>query len=141
MEHDDEPLRIPGFGDAAAAAFGIRDRFRRAHGYALLDADGTVLDLRVCTLRKESIEWAVRWAEGMAKVTPGVTHAVLFSAVRKGVADELREADVELLRDARARLAESDVLLVDWLQCDAEHVRSIDLASDGRGWDQAASVA
>lgn len=140
MEHDDKPLRISGFGDAAATAFGIRGRFRRAHGYALLGDGGNVLNMMVCTKRKESIDWAVRWAEGMAMVTPGVTHAVLFSVIRNGVADELRESDIELLRVARERLAAVGVLLIDWLQCDGEYVRSIDLAGDGRGWDEMASV-
>ena len=143
MDHNEEPLRISGVGEAMAAAFGIRDRFRRAHGAALLDGDGVVLDLTVFTAKHHSIETALQWA-GCALASGAhrrPDRIILYSAVRRSVADELREADIELLRRARARFAGAGVRVVDWLQCDGKVVRSIDLASDGTGWHDEASVA
>jgi hypothetical protein len=141
VDHNDEPLVLAGFGDAVTAAFGLRERFRRAHGVALLDADGTVVDFTVFTARQHSIECALRWADCSVEYGPPVRQAILYSAVRKSVAGPLREGDVEVLRAARARLAGAGVLVVDWLQCDGSNVRSIDFAADGDGWRQAASIA
>jgi hypothetical protein len=141
MDACDEPLRLNGMADAASAAFGVRRRFRRGHCAAVLDAHGLVLDLTVFTRRHHSIDTAVAWAGCVAVNDGRADRVILYSAMKDGVADELREADIETLRRARRELGEAGVLVVDWLQCDGKHVRSIDFASDGEGWHRAASVA
>jgi len=49
---------------------------------------------------------------------------VLVSAVAAGQARA--DADIEVFRSARERFSELGVLVVDWLQCDGNVVRSID---------------
>src|SRR5437588_10295478 len=123
-----EPLRLHDLADAASAAFGVRRRFRRGHGAAVLDTHALVLDLTVFTLRSHSIETAVAWAGFIATNDARADRVILYSAMKSGVADELRESDVGTLRRARSDLSETGVLRVDWLQCDGKHVRSIDYA-------------
>jgi len=85
---------------------------------------------------------ALTWAACLVGEFDECERLVLFSAYKSGVADELREADVETLRMARERFFKRHgVLVVDWLQCDGDVVRSIDLASDGEGWRLAAAAA
>jgi len=64
-----------------------------------------------------------------------VRRIVLVSAVAAGQARA--DADIEVFRSARERFSELGVLVVDWLQCDGNVVRSIDLAADGEGWQLA----
>jgi hypothetical protein len=134
-------LEITSFTDAIATAFGMRRLFTDAHSAALLDAFGRVLDLTVFSRPDNSIDTALGWAGCFAANDGTVRRMVLLSAVGDSVAHEPREADVEVLRSARVRFAELGVLVVDWLQCDGNVVRSIDLASDGEGWRLAAAVA
>jgi|SRR5438270_7006821 len=135
-------LEITSFTDAIAAAFGVRGRFKFGHGVALLDRRGQVLELTMFTdKRRHFIDTALTWAGLVVTEFDECVRIVLFSAYKSGVADELREADVDLLRSARRRFSEHGVLVVDWLQCDGDVVRSIDLASDGEGWRLAASAA
>jgi len=134
-------LEITSFTDAIAMAFGVRRRFAHAHTAALLDGRGQVLDLTVFSLPASSVDTAVGWAGCFAANEGTVRRMVLLSAVADSVAHEPREADVSVLRGARARFSDLGVLVVDWLQCDGNVVRSIDLASDGEGWRLAATVA
>ena len=134
-------LEITSFTDAIAAAFGVRGRFKFGHGVALLGSAGQVLDITMFTdKRLHTIDTALNWAACLVGEFEECERLVLFTAYKSGVAGELREADVELLRAARSRFAEHGVLVVDWLQCDGNVVRSIDLASDGEGWRLAAAV-
>ena len=135
-----EPLWLHGMADAAGAAFGIRDRFDHAHGAALLDRHGRVLDLTLFTADHHTIKDALGWAGCFMANHEEAERIVLLSAVVDGT-DVLREADIETLRRAREVFGEAGVLVVDWLQCDGKHARSIDFASDGEGWRRAASVA
>ena len=135
-------LEITSFTDAIATAFGIRGRFKFGHGVALVGAGGQVLEITMFTdKRLHTIDTAVAWAACLVDEFDECERVVLFSAFKGGVVDQLREADVELLRCARSRFADSNVLVVDWLQCDGDVVRSIDLASDGEGWRLAAAAA
>lgn len=134
-------LEITSFTDAIAIAFGVRRRFTHAHTAAMLDHRGQVLDLTVFSRPDNSIETALGWAGCFAASDSSVRRMVLLSAVDNGVAYESRQSEVEVLRLARARFADLGVLVVDWLQCDGNVVRSIDLASDGEGWRLAAAVA
>jgi hypothetical protein len=134
-------LEITSFTDAIATAFGVRRQFTHGHTAALLDTFGRVLDLTVFSRPDNSIDTALGWAGCFAANDGTVRRLVLLSAVGNSVAHEPREADVEVLRAARVRFAELGVLVVDWLQCDGNVVRSIDLASDGEGWRLAAAVA
>jgi len=134
-------LEITSFTDAIATAFGVRRRFNHAHTVALLDSYGQVLDLTVFSLPTSSVDTALGWAGCFAANDGSVRRMVLLSAVADSVAHEPREDDVAVLRQARIRFAELGVLVVDWLQCDGNVVRSIDLASDGEGWRLAAACA
>ena len=134
-------LEITSFTDAIATAFGVRRQFTHAHTAALLDSWGRVLDLTVFSRPDNSIDTALGWAGCFAANDGTVRRMVLLSAVADSVAHEPRHADVERLRQARARFGEMGVLVVDWLQCDGNVVRSIDLAADGEGWRLAAAVA
>ncbi len=134
-------LEITSFTDAIALAFGVRRRFTHAHTAALLDSWGQVLDLTVFSRPDSSIDSALGWAGSFAANEGTVRRMALVSAVADSVAHEHRQADVDVLCRARVRFAELGVLVVDWLQCDGNVVRSIDLASDGEGWRLAAAVA
>jgi hypothetical protein len=134
-------LEITSFTDAIAVAFGVRRRYAHGHTAALLDGRGQVLDLTVFSCPDSSVDTALGWAGCFAATDTSVRRMVLLSAVGDGVAHEPREADVDVLRCARVRFAELGVLVVDWLQCDGNVARSIDLASDGEGWRLAAAVA
>jgi hypothetical protein len=134
-------LEITSFTDAIAVAFGVRRRFTHAHTAALLDSRGQVLDLTVFSRPENSVETALGWAGCFAANEGTVRRMVLLSAVEGSVDHEPRAADVDVLYRARARFGEMGVLVVDWLQCDGNVVRSIDLASDGEGWRLAAAVA
>jgi hypothetical protein len=57
-----DDLRIGGFGDAVSAALGIKDRFGRGHGAAILDRNGVVLDLTVFTANRASMTAVLEWA-------------------------------------------------------------------------------
>ena len=133
-------LEITSFTDAIAVAFGVRRHFTFGHGVALVDGGGRVLELRGFADRSHSIETVLTWAERVVPKLDGCERIVLLSAVTSGVADVLREDDVARLRAARRRFAGLGVLVVDWLQCDGDVVRSIDLASDGEGWRLASSA-
>ena len=98
MRACDEPLRLHDLADAASAAFGVRRRFRRGHGAAVLDTHALVLDLTVFTLRSHSIETAVAWAGFIATNDARADRVILYSAMKSGVADELRESDVGSMR-------------------------------------------
>ena len=134
-------LELTSFTDAIAVAFGVRRRFTHAHTAALVDAFGQVVDLTVFSHAGSSVDTALDWAACFASSDGTVRRAVLLSAVRDGVAHEPQQVDLDVLRRARARFNELGVLVVDWLQCDGNVVRSIDLASDGEGWRLAAAVA
>ena len=134
------PLRITSFADAAGAAFGLRDRFTHAHGAAVLDRHGRVLDLTLFTGADHSVDTALDWADCLVLNDERAERIVLLSAVESGVADELRECDLETLRRARQVFGELGVLVVDWLQCDGHDVRSLDLAGDDDGWRRLAPV-
>jgi hypothetical protein len=133
-------LEIMSFTDAIATAFGVRRQFTHAHTAALLDSRGQVLDLTVFSRADNTVETALGWAGCFAANDGTVRRMVLLSAVDAGVDHEPTDADLEVLRLARCRFAELGVLVVDWLQCDGNVVRSIDLASDGEGWRLAAAV-
>ena len=134
-------LEIVSFTDAIAIAFGVRRQFVRAHTAVLVDSRGRVVDLTVFSRPDSMIDTALDWAGCFAVNDGGVRRMVLVSAVDDGVADEPKVEDLELLREARAHFADLGVLVVDWLQCDGNVVRSLDLASDGEGWRLAAAVA
>jgi hypothetical protein len=132
-------LEITSFTDAIATAFGVRRRFTHAHTAALIDGRGQVVDLTVFSLPASSVDTALGWAGCFAANDGSVRRMVLVSAIADSVGHEPREADVAVLHRARVRFAELGVLVVDWLQCDGNVVRSIDLASDGEGWRLAAA--
>jgi hypothetical protein len=134
-------LEIRSFTDGIAVAFGVRRRFTHGHTAVLLDGFGQVLDLTVFSLPASSVDTAIGWAGCFAAGEGTVRRMVLVSAVADGVDHEPTEAEVETLRQARARFADLGVLVIDWLQCDGNIVRSIDLAADGEGWRLAAAVA
>jgi hypothetical protein len=134
-------LEITSFTDAIATAFGVRRRFTYGHTAALLDSWGKVLDLTVFSRPDNSVETALGWAGCFAANDGTVRRMVLLSAVGDSVTHEPKGADLEVLRRARARFSEMGVLVVDWLQCDGNVVRSVDLASDGEGWRLASAVA
>jgi hypothetical protein len=133
-------LEIRSFTDAIAVAFGVRRRFTHAHTAVLVDAFGQVVDLTVFSLRSSSIDTALGWASCfVTNETRCVRRMVLVSAV--SASEEREDADVEVLRQARERFGDLGVLVVDWLQCDGNVVRSTDLAADGEGWRLAHAVA
>jgi hypothetical protein len=133
-------LEITSFTDAIALAFGVRRRFCHGHTAVLLDSSGRVVDLTVFRLPDSSIDTALDWAGCFAACEGTVRRIVLVSAVGERVDHEPVDAEVDALRAARARFTDLGVLVVDWLQCDGNVVRSIDLAADGEGWRLAARV-
>src|SRR6266550_6937133 len=97
-------LEITSFTDAIAAAFGVRGSFKFGHGVALLGRAGQVLEITMFTdKRLHTIDTALTWAACLVGEFDECERLVLFSAYKSGVADELRETDVETLRVARER--------------------------------------
>ena len=115
-------------------------QFARAHSAAMVDGRGEVVDLTVFSRPDSTVDTALGWAGCFAASDGTVRRMVLLSAVADSVAHEPRSAEIELLRQARARFSDLGLLVVDWLQCDGQVVRSIDLAADGEGWRLAAAV-
>lgn len=134
-------LEIRSFTDAIAVAFGVRRRFTHAHTAVLFDAFGQVVDLTVFSLRTSSVDTALGWAGCFVSNESGVRRMLLVSAVTAGEGQRDADADVAVLRQARERFGELGVLVVDWLQCDGNVVRSTDLVADGEGWRLARAVA
>jgi hypothetical protein len=138
--HPHPDLEITSFTDAIAMAFGLRRRFAHAHAAALVGGGGQILDLTVFGRAEHAVDTALGWAGCFAANEGTVRRMVLLSAVGDSVGHEPRAADIDLLRRARARFSDMGVLVVDWIQCDGNVARSIDLASDGEGWRLAAAV-
>jgi hypothetical protein len=134
-------LTIDTFTTAVGAAFGLRDRFTHGHGAAVLDGRGRVLDLTVFAADHHSVDTALGWADCAVRNDARARRIVIISAVTDSVAGELRGADLDALRRARQTFASLGVAVVDWLQCDGENVRSLDLASGGEGWRWPSPVA
>lgn len=118
----EETLYIRDFGDAVGAAMGIKDRFGRAHGAALLDGDGLVLDMIVFTDRAHSIANAIAYVALTAPFMDELRSVVLFSALRRDVRT-IREEDVETFERAKRELGSIRVL--DWIQCNRKDIRSL----------------
>jgi hypothetical protein len=129
----EDPLAIRSFGDAVAEAIVIQEHFGYGHAAAILDDDGVVLDLAAFTAKRHSIDDALDWANCMVLNEPRTTRMVLLSAVRKRVR-ELREADLDILRRARAVFGEQGVEIVDWIQTDGKDIRSLALTAGVGAW-------
>ena len=129
-----DALAIRGFVDAIAEAMAIQQRFRRGHAAAILDDAAALLDLTVFTARDHSIHDALDWASCIALGDHRATRMVLLSAVTTGVRQAC-EADLDVLRRARARFGERGVTVVDWIQTDGEDIRSLAFTLGFDAWD------
>jgi hypothetical protein len=132
-----DALAIRGFADAIAEALAIQQRFRRGHAAAVLDEAGSVLDLTVFTARDHTMHDALDWAGCMVQSDERATRVVLLSAVTTSVRQPC-EADLDVLRRARARLGEQGVTVVDWIQTDGEDIRSLAFTLGIDAWGSAA---
>jgi hypothetical protein len=124
----EEPLRVGRFADAVSIAIGIKDRFGTAHTVALLDGTGHVWDLTAFTSDAAGMAHAVGWAHCMSVSCRHATRMLLVSAVDD--VSTVREDDIRLLQRARLVLADAGIEVVDWIQADADNVRSLTFACD-----------
>lgn len=122
-------LRIGGFGDAAAAVIGLKNRFGHAHAVAVLDDEGIVLDLTAFTGARHTMDTALDWANCCLLNEPEASRFLLLSAVDVDVQD-LREDDIRLFQLARRVFGERGVQVIDWVQADDENVRSLAISCD-----------
>ncbi len=134
-----DTLAIRGFVDALAEAVAIQQRFKRGHAAAVLDDAGTLLDLTVFTARDHSMHDALDWASCIVLGDVRAARVVLLSAATSSVR-QLCEADLDLLRQARARFGERGVTIVDWIQTDGEDIRSLAFTIGIDAWDPPAAA-
>ena len=128
---------IRGFADAIAEALAIQQRFGRGHAAAVLDARGTLLDLTVFTAPDHTMHDALDWAACTVLNDERATRMVLLSAVTTSVRPAC-EADLDVLRRARARFGERGVTIVDWIQTDGDDIRSLAFTIGIDAWGSAA---
>jgi hypothetical protein len=132
-----DALAIRGFADAIAEALAIQQRFERGHAAAILDDAGTLLDLTVFTARNHTMHDALDWAGCIVRGDERATRIVLLSAVTVSVRQPC-EADLDVLRHARAHFGERGVTVVDWIQTDGEDIRSLAFTLGIDTWNSAA---
>jgi hypothetical protein len=135
----EDTLAIRGFVDAVAEAMAIRQRFRRGHAAAVLDDAGTLLDLTVFTAHDHSMHDALDWASCMVLDDDRATRLVLLSAVTTSVRQPC-EADLGVLRRARAAFGDRGVTVIDWIQTDGEDIRSLAFTLGIDAWDPPAAA-
>ena len=125
---DVDPITCTTFHDAAGLALGLHDHFGAHHAVLLLDDEGTSVDFHVFTQEDHRVSHAVCVAMALISWLPEIASVVLFSEVE--LIDELHEDDARLWHTLVRAFDEHDVELLDWLQTDSEHVRSLTLSCD-----------
>lgn len=123
-----DPIICETFSDAAGLALGLHEHFGAHHAVLLLDDDGSSVDLQVFTGDEHRISHAVCVAMALVSWLPEIASVVLFSEV--DLIQELHEDDVRLWHTLVRSFDDHDVELLDWLQTDCEHVRSLTISCD-----------
>jgi hypothetical protein len=114
---------IRSLDDAIDVAYAMKDEHGRALASATVDDQGEVRGLKVFS-RQCTIKCAIRWLERQASTDSTTKRAFLFSSTTRCVA-EISEADLDGYRDAVRKLALHSLEVVDWIQYDGRHVRSL----------------
>lgn len=135
--HADTGLTIRGFGEAAAQAFALHVQFDFCHAAACLDDDGRVLDLTAFTdAAIHSVDSALDWAFCVVANHARVRRVVMFSTGPEPVVQP-SEADLALFRIMQAAFAGEGIVVIDWLRCDGENVRSLAFTHRSDAWGAA----
>jgi hypothetical protein len=114
--------------EALATAMGLADDFAYAQAMALLDRRGRTLELILFTdPQRHTPDDAIGWAGCRIFDLSTAQRLVLLSI---GVTTDLSDDDVAWFVQRRARFAEVDVDLVDWIRTDGDSFRSVAYAID-----------
>ncbi len=117
------------FAEAAYAAVGLYELYGRFAAAALLDDDGTILDMRPFTGDDTCVVCALEWALNVADDWMSAHRVVLLSGSPSSLRDP-REDDIRMYQSLRDALDDHDVDLLDWIQTDGNEVRSLTFTSD-----------
>ena len=124
-----------GFRDALGLAMQLADEYAFISAGVMLDGTGHVIDVvstqgigrpvgplvgRVCT----ALGGPKQPPDVGAGQRPGATTAVVLLTVRPFDADVIREADLNLFRQARWAIEVAGVELLDWIETDGDLFRS-----------------
>jgi hypothetical protein len=125
------------FADAVCAAVGLHQLYDRFAAAALLDDDGTILDMRPFAGDDACVACAVERALTVASDWHSAQQIVLLSGAPHSLRDA-REDDIRLYQGLRDDIAAEGMELLDWIQTDGADVRSLTFTCDVTpSWDAA----
>jgi hypothetical protein len=126
------------FADAVCAAVGLHRLYDRFAAAALLDDDGTILDMRPFAGDHACVACAIEWAMAVATDWHTAQQIVLLSSSAPHSLCDAREDDIRLYQGLRDDVAAEGMELVDWIQTDGADVRSLTYTCDVTpSWDAA----
>jgi hypothetical protein len=117
------------FAEAAYVAFGLYELYGRFAAAALLDDDGTILDMRPFSGDDTCVVCALEWALDVADDWHSAHRVVLLSGMPGSLRDP-REDDIRMYQSLLDALDDHDVDLLDWIQTDGNDVRSLTFTCD-----------
>ncbi len=120
---------ITQFAEAVHVAVGLHELYGRFAAAALLDDDGTILDMRPFSGDDTCVVCALEWALNVADDWQHAHRVVLLSAA-SGSLHECREDDIRMYQSLSDVLDEHGIELVDWIQTDGVDVRSLTFTCD-----------
>jgi hypothetical protein len=120
---------INDFADAASAAVGLHELYGSFAAAALLDDDGTILDMRPFAGDDTCIVCALEWALDVADDWHNAQEIVLLSGTSQSLRDA-REDDIRMYQGLREEIATYDMELIDWIQTDGSDIRSLTFTCD-----------
>lgn len=118
------------FADAVCAAVGLHQLYDRFAAAALLDDDGTILDMRPFAGEDACVACAIEWAIAVATDWRSAHQIVLLSSGTPHSLRDVREVDIRLYQGLRDDIAAEGMELVDWIQTDGADVRSLTYTCD-----------
>lgn len=126
---------ITHFAEAVHTAVGLQDLYGEFAAAALLDDDGTILEMRPFSGDDTCVVCAVEWAVNVADDWQCAERVVLLSSA-SGPLRECREDDVRLYQRLHDALDVHGIELVDWIQTDGDDIRSLTYTCDlAPTWD------
>lgn len=126
-------FRIRTFDDALWAAFRLCDGWSNAHTAMLLDNAGRVLNAAAFTRSWQTEDHALDWALCCGLNDGRITRLVLLSAICRDPVC-LREDDVGKFKRVRQVFGDSEVDVLDWIQCDGNRARSLAFTTSAGTW-------
>jgi hypothetical protein len=117
------------FAEAVYAAIGLYELYGWFAAAALLDDDGTILDMRPFAGDDTCVVCALEWALNVAGDWHSAHRVVVLSGTPGSLRDP-REDDIRMYQSLRDALDDHDLELIDWIQTDGADVRSLTFTCD-----------